>query len=251
MTSSALASGGRSASAASSHPDLDSLSRACGLHLGAYRVEHVAERVDRALEREGVGSVAELAALARDCADARDRFRRAIAISVTGRFRDPHQFDLLRDDVLPGLLARHGTLRVWSAGCATGLELHGLASLLAGLGALGRTRMLGSDLLADNIDVARAGGGDDVPLTGAAAAAMRWEVRDLLDGVPPAGSFHLILCRNVGIYFAPDARDRLMRMLASALAPGGVLMVGRSERLSRPREYGLEPYRPHTYRRPL
>jgi chemotaxis protein methyltransferase CheR len=230
--------------------DLETLSRACGIPLQAYRAEHVAERVERSLGREAADSPRDLAALIRRCAAARDRFRRSVAISVTGRFRDPHQFDLLRDVILPDLLAAPGEVRVWSAGCATGLEVYGVAALVDSLGALDRARFLGSDLLEQNIDAARAGGADAMPPSPAIAARIRWEVRDLTDDGVPDGRFRLILCRNVAIYFATAARERLMHKLAGALAPGGVLLLGRSERLVVPAHHGLEPYAPHAYRRP-
>jgi chemotaxis protein methyltransferase CheR len=230
--------------------EVETLSRACGIPLHAYRPEHVSERIERALERESVRSAVDLAGLLRRCDAARDRFRRAVAISVTGRFRDPHQFDLLRDRILPDLLTGEGPLRVWSAGCATGLELYGVASLVDELGALSRARLLGSDLLEQNIAAARAGGDDGVPPTSAIAARTRWEVRDLTEPGAPEGRFDLILCRNVGIYFAPAARGRLMAKLSGALAPGGVLLLGRSERLVAPGELGLSNYAPHAYRRP-
>jgi chemotaxis protein methyltransferase CheR len=226
---------------------LDALSRACGIPLRAYRADHVAERIERTLEREGVGTVADLPALLRRDAAARARFRRAVAISVTGRFRDPHQFDLLRDRILPELLDEHDRVRVWSAGCANGLELIGVAALLEGLGALGQAQLLGSDLLEENIESARATGIGAV--SPRVASRTRWEVRDLTcDGAPDA-PFSLILCRNVGIYFAADARDRLMHTLARALAPGGVLLLGRSERLIDPYKHGLVAYADNAYRR--
>ena len=227
---------------------LDALSRACGIPLRAYRADHVAERIERAIAREGLSSVADLSALLRRDALARARFRRAVAISVTGRFRDPRQYDLLRHRILPELIAAHQGVRVWSAGCANGLELLGVAALLEGLGALGDAQLLGSDLLEENIDAARASGIDAV--NPRVASRTRWEVRDLTCDGGPHAPFTLILCRNVGIYFAPDARDRLMHTLAGALVPGGVLLLGRSERLIAPEQYGLEAHADNAYRRP-
>ncbi len=229
--------------------DLDSLSRAAGITLSAYRPEHVAARVAQAVEREGADSPAALAALLCRSTAARRRFRRAVAISVTGRFRDAHQFELLRDRIFPDLLAAGRTLRVWSAGCATGLELYSVAEVLRSLGALGQARLLGSDLIEENIEVARRGGGDGRVLPVEVAARIRWEVRDLLSGAAPQGSFDLVVCRNVGIYFTREARARLRDLLAAALTPGGVLLLGRSERLTDPRRLGLEPYAAHAYRR--
>jgi chemotaxis protein methyltransferase CheR len=228
-----------------------SLATACGLSLHAYRPDHVNGRIERSLEREGLSNADDLIALVRRDASARSRFRRMVAISVTGRFRDPQQFDLLGDEVLPDLLRRVDTLRVWSAGCSTGLELISVAMLVDHLGGLDRARLLGSDVLAENVETARAGGEDGVPASAAVAARCRFEVRDLITDGPPDGAFDLILCRNVAIYFTDATRAALMAMFARSLARGGVLMLGRSERLIDPARYGLVPYADHCYRRPL
>ena len=234
-----LADAGRPARELSSvgPSDLGALSRAGGIPLHSYRPDHVAERVARSLERETVATPAELAGLLRRCPAARERFRRAVAISVTGRFRDPEQFDLLRERIVPDLAAG-AELSVWSAGCATGEELRDVVELIDAAGAA-PGRLLGSDLLETNIATARA----------AAGPRFRWEVRDLTAGAAPDGHFRLILCRNVGIYFAPEAREALIDLLTGALAPGGVLLLGRSERIIDPARHGVTPYDAHAYRR--
>ena len=66
---------------------------------------------------------------------------------------------------------------------------------------------------------------------GAAQRSLRFEVGDLLRIRPPAARFDLILCRNTVIYFAEPIRDELHARLASALRPGGYLMVGATERV--------------------
>jgi chemotaxis protein methyltransferase CheR len=78
---------------------------------------------------------------------------------------------------------------------------------------------------------------------------LRWEQRDIVSDGPPGGSWRLILCRNLAIYLASEAKDALHERLATALAPGGILMVGRSERLSNPRALGLEAAAARAYRR--
>ena len=114
------------------------LSDAAGLELTAYREAHVRERVRRALEREGVAGAGQLARLLKADPQARARFRRSVAISFSGLFRDPAQFELLERELLPPLLASEGRLRVWSAGCADGSELYSVAVLLQRLNALDR-----------------------------------------------------------------------------------------------------------------
>jgi chemotaxis protein methyltransferase CheR len=229
---------------------LAALSAASGLRLEAFRDEHVAERIDRALAAEGVDGNEELAAILRRDASSRERFRRSVAVSHSGFFRDPEQFDALETRILPRLLEHAGRLRAWSAGCANGLELWSLAVVLNRLGVLESAHLLGSDLLEENLAVARAGTYDVVEIAPALRRRVRWERRDLAHDEPPAGRFDLVLCRNVAIYFEPAAKARLHRMLAGALAPGGALMLGRSERLSDPAALGLRRVESHVYERP-
>jgi chemotaxis protein methyltransferase CheR len=224
--------------------ELGALERASALPLTSFRSEHVAEQVERACRREQVDDADGLArALGRDV-EARRRFRRSVAISHSSLFRDPEQFALLEDVLLPRLLAGGSRLSAWSAGCSDGAELHTLALVLERMGALDRTLLLGSDLLEENLAAARA-----AEYPPALHARMRWERRDLAADGPPPGRWRLVLCRNVAIYLEPDARRRLYTTLASALALRGILLLGRSERLIDPLALGLRPAGPHAYER--
>jgi chemotaxis protein methyltransferase CheR len=228
---------------------LTALSAASGLRLEAFRAEHVADRIERALAGERLATADDLAAALRRDARARDRFRRSVAVSHSGLFRDPEQFEALEHRVLPRLLEHTTRLRAWSAGCANGLELWSLAIVLNRLDALDDASLLGSDLLDENLAVARAGVYDVVEISPALRARARWERRDLVHDPPPGGRFDLVLCRNVAIYLEPAAKARLHRMLAGVLVPGGALMLGRSERLGDPAALGLRRVEPHVYER--
>ena len=113
------------------------------------------------------------------------------------------------------------------------------------MGALERSVLLGSDLLEENLALARAGRLS----RRACAQRMRWERRDLAADGPPPGRWRLVLCRNVAIYLTPAARRRLYATLVSALATRGVLLLGRSERLIDPAALGLRAAGPHAYER--
>jgi chemotaxis protein methyltransferase CheR len=67
----------------------------------------------------------------------------------------------------------------------------------------------------------------------------RFEAGDLLRMPVEAGRYDLIMCRNTVIYFTEEVRDALHARLATALAPGGYLVVGTSERVADPRGLGL------------
>jgi chemotaxis protein methyltransferase CheR len=225
------------------------LVRASGLPLGHFRCEHVAEQVARASASAGAASVGELARRLAHDPRARTRFRRSVAISHSAFFRDPEQFRLLERVVLPRLLADGRRLTAWSAGCADGAELYTLGIVLERMGALDRGLLLGSDLLDENVAIARTGRYLEHEVSPQVRARVRWERRDLVVDGPPAGRWRLVLCRNVAIYLAPDARRALYETLVSALAADGVLMLGRSERLLDAAALGLRPVAPHAYER--
>lgn len=231
-------------------PDaIDVVAAAAGIDLAAYRTDHVEERLQRAFVREEVGDTAALARRLRADPAARERFRRSIAVSVSGLFRDPEQFELLEAEVLPALIAQGRRLSVWSAGCADGTELYSVALVLERLGALAGTLLLGSDVLEENLAVARRGGAIDPDVARRIGPRLHFEQRNLATDGLPAGKWSLILCRNVAIYLAPEPRAQLHRALVGSLAAGGMLMLGRSERLARPDALGLERTWPHVYRR--
>ncbi|MGN6372461.1 MAG: CheR family methyltransferase [Solirubrobacteraceae bacterium] len=232
----------RAASATAMH----ALERACDLPLSIYRDRHVEKQLVDAMHSAGASSIDELGKRVRADGALRARLRARIANSLTAPFRDREQFELIERELLPPLLARGGGLRLWSAGCSDGSELFSLATLLAGAGALGSSYLLGSDILAENLARARAATACKPP---AVARRLRWERRELSGDGPPGGAWDMVLCRNVAIYLRPDARERVYRTLATALAPAGALMLGRSERIAEPQRYGLREIAPHVYGR--
>lgn len=228
---------------------LAALSAAAGLPLAEYGAQHVDRRIADALATHDVADQAALVAVLRADRSARALFRRSIAISVTGMFRDASQFDDLAG-ALPSL-RRVERPRVWSAGCANGSELWTLAIVLHRRRAAARSVFVGSDVLEENVAAARQHQ-HQRQFDGFALPPvwhMRFDVRDLTQDPSPPAHFQIVLCRNLAIYLSPTARARVHRVVAESLAPGGLLLLGRSERLSDASELGLEPAGPHLYRR--
>jgi chemotaxis protein methyltransferase CheR len=224
------------------------LSRAVDLDLSAYRPAHIEERIRRALEREDVPSVERLTRLLMADPGARARLRRSIAVSVSGLFRDPAQFDVLEQQVIP-VFSGARRVAVCSVGCSDGSELYSIAQVLDRAGLFDGAFLLGCDLLEENLELARLGVYDGSAVSDRYRDRARWERRDVVrDGIPD-GKWRLVLCRNVAIYLAPAAKHALHAALAASLAQGGFLLLGRSERLGSPRALGLEPFAPHVYRR--
>jgi chemotaxis protein methyltransferase CheR len=176
--------------------------------------------------------------------------------------RERGTLDVLRGDVLPRLrerLGASGQLRILSAACAAGEEVYTLAAVVreTGLFAPGAVRITGVDLDPAALERARAAAYTEHAFRGTSPEFRerwfepegegRWTVRpELRAGVElrranlvdpawwkPLGPQHVVLCRNVLIYFGDEALRRAAEGLHAALAPGGYLFLGHAETLRR------------------
>jgi len=199
-------------------------------------------------------------------------------ITISRFYRDRQIFETLRHEVLPHLAQEAGdTLRLWSAGCASGEEAYSLA-LIWHLELAAQFPQLHCQLLASDSNPAmlaraeraiyRAGALKELPscwretafrqyvpvdfdhsqsnsrtdshqssitslweLKPSYRADVQFVVHDLRTA-PPAGSFHLICCRNLAFtYFDLPLQQQVLQLLLSALMPGGVLVIGGHEQL--------------------
>lgn len=193
----------------------------------------------------------------------------ALLIGTTDFFRDRPVFDTLQDSVIPDLLERTRHPRVWSAACSDGAELYSVAMTFALFGELKEGQFLGTDCRRQVVDQARRGqfawprmcgirepqrslfttrhaGQDAGGISPEIRRAIRWRTADVLAD-EPGGPWDMILCRNLAIYLDPGAVSRLWQTLADALAPGGILVVGKAEKPGVP---GLRKLHPSIYCKP-
>lgn len=218
-----------------------------------------------ALRRSGVtGAEDYCRLLAEDSGIARIEREMLSAKFTTGEsyfFRDQEQFDLLAATILPELIARRASersLRIWSAGCATGEEPYSLAMLLDEFAPRlsgWNISILGTDINGEALDKARRGyyrewsfraldmrrrqryflpRGDQWQIEPRLREMLSFRAVDLMrDRFPDIDAglhdFDLILCRNVFIYLDARAVSRITAKFASALADGGYLITGHSE----------------------
>jgi chemotaxis protein methyltransferase CheR len=182
-----------------------------------------------------------------------------VTIKETSFFRDRRQLDAISWRLLLERARSAGAseVRVWSVACATGQEPYTLAILAHEAFAPFEppVRVLGTDIAASALEVALAGRfserqlrgvdphvrrryfeehGEGVVVTARIRTAVEFRPHNLArDPVPPLGegSFDLILCRNVLIYFDGETVERVIESLEGALAPGGMLILGSADTL--------------------
>jgi chemotaxis protein methyltransferase CheR len=219
------------------------------------QVSHV-RRLRSVAQQFGCESLSQLQHLLLHDPTSFTRFLSAVNISVTDFFRDGPAYVTLKAEVIP-FLATYGRLKVWHAGCASGEELYSLAIMLEHAGILGRARLYGTDISPDALSKAREGlfKREHVQKGEAAYAALgygdtltehftenfgsalidkRYRERALFSDhnlVSDAnfGTFELIVCRNVFIYFDQQLQLRVLELFRDALEPGGYLWLGLRE----------------------
>ena len=178
------------------------------------------------------------------------------SISVTELFRDPFVYRSLREKVAP-LLKTWPHFKVWHAGCATGEEVYSTAVLLKEEGLYDRATIYATDFNDEALDRAREGVYEIEKMQEATrnyqkangktsfseyyhacydAAAMDGSLKENItfanhnlatDGV--FGEMHLILCRNVLIYFNRELKNRVLDVFTESLVHGGFLCLGAKE----------------------
>ncbi|HEY4280305.1 MAG TPA: protein-glutamate O-methyltransferase CheR [Conexibacter sp.] len=241
-----------------------------------YKRGQMERRIRTFAQRRGVTELpVYLAQLRGDRAEL-DEFLDRMTINVSQLWRNPEQWSVLEQHVLPELLADRGSVKAWSAGCSYGAEAYTLAALSRELHErerrIGSPRfeVLGTDIDRRMVDRATRGrfsdedartapkrllerwferDGDGWQATRALRSLTRFEVGDLLRLHPRREAYDLVLCRNTVIYFTEDVRDQLHERLVASLRPGGYLVIGATERVSHPRELGLLATHPFTYRK--
>lgn len=237
----------------------------CGVYLDESKAYLIESRLSEISKRAGCSSYAELAKKARYSADRnlQNQIVDAITTHETLFFRDSSPFEAIKNKVVPDLLDLRAKslnprrLRIWSAACSTGQEPYSIGIALSELlPDLHRwdIRIFATDV--SNDAVAKASQGLYAPHEierGMTPQRLKqfftqeekgWRIRpeirslvtfqrlNLLEPFRAIGPFDIIFCRNVAIYFTPDARRDLFNRLAQLLPPEGYLFVGSQESLT-------------------
>lgn len=201
-----------------------------------------------------------------------DTFLNRITVNVSEMFRDPKFFMAVRELVVP-FLKTYPFVKIWHAGCSTGEEAYSMAILLNEEGLRGRYRIYATDINEEVLQRAREGiyslgelqtftrnyqkGGGKSSFTDYYTArydrailspSLRENIifsSHNLTTDSDFGEMHMVLCRNVMIYFKPVLKERVVHLFDNCLHPGGFLCLGLKETLeTRTIEGGYEELAP-------
>ncbi|MBL4713491.1 MAG: protein-glutamate O-methyltransferase CheR [Alcanivorax sp.] len=181
-----------------------------------------------------------------------------LTVNVTEMFRDPEFYKAFREEVVP-VLKTFPFIKIWHAGCSTGEEIYSMAILLEEEGLYERAMLYATDIDKNVLAAAkkgiypihafkqytdnyrRAGGRqslsdyataryDSVIMEQRLKRNIVFADHDLAtDQV--FGEMHVILCRNVLIYFDRPLQQRVFKLFGESLDMGGFLCLGTKESL--------------------
>nr|WP_249797244.1 MULTISPECIES: protein-glutamate O-methyltransferase CheR [unclassified Bradyrhizobium] len=181
----------------------------------------------------------------------------AMTTNETFFFRDKVPFDHFRDTIMPEVIkARAGrrSVRIWCAAGSTGQEPYSLAMCLKEMGAAlagWRIEIIATDLSQEVLEKAKAGvysqfevqrglpiqmlvkyfkqTGETWQINPELRAMIQHRQLNLLHDFAQLGTFDVIFCRNVLIYFDQDTKINIFNRLARQIEPDGFLVLGAAE----------------------
>ena len=237
---------------------IDVLLKVRGIDFSGYSRASFTRRIQRIVDRDASGHFTALLERLSVNSSYADLFINEVMVNVTEMFRDPTFFQFLRANVLPQL-RNLDLITIWHAGCSTGEEVYSMAILLHEMGLLKKTEIVATDLNSDALQKASKGvlatkmmaeyeanylaaGGTgllsdyytvdykSIIVNDFLRSNIQFKQHNLVsDG--SFGTFDLIVCRNVLIYFQKPLQSSVVSLFARSLNKNGYLCLGTKESL--------------------
>lgn len=237
---------------------LEAIYQCYGYDFRCYARASIRRRILQFMQVDGADSIASMIAKVIHDELFFDRMVREFSVTVTEMFRDPAMFLALKNEIIP-LLRSYPYIRIWHAGCASGEEAYSLAIMIEEEGLGGRTTFFATDF--NDIALAKAKEGifdlekvrqysRNYQQAGGRFSLSdyyhaRYEAMAIDSKLKEKITFanhnlvsdhvfteaHLVMCRNVLIYFNKELQQRVIELFSKSLVHGGFLCLGAKESL--------------------
>lgn len=223
-----------------------------------YQIDSISHRIDRFQKDHNMRSRCQVIETILQEQSIFHRLLPYFSVSVTSMYRNPTFYRTLKEQVFP-MLKTWPRIKIWHAGCATGEEVYSLAILLHEANLLKKTTIYATDISQPALNTAKDGiysanvlkqgseqyfqsGGErslsDYYTVAHNSGIIRTDLREKITFAnhnlamdSSFGDMHLILCRNVLIYFNEELKNRTLEMFQDSLENGGYLALGLTESL--------------------
>lgn len=231
------------------------------IDLNSYKEKQMKRRIDTLISKHGIDGYDQYVKALRDNQTYFEEFVNYITINVSEFYRNPEQWKILDEVVIPELIEKFGkNLKVWSAACSTGDEPYSLVMALSRHIPLNQIKIHATDLDKQVIAKAKVGlyteksisavpddlkrkfftqVGPSFKISDEVKSRVEFQEHNLLRD-KYLTDCNLIVCRNVIIYFTEEAKDEVFRKFNGSLLPGGLLFVGSTEQIINYKQIGYD-----------
>lgn len=241
------------------------------IDLNAYKENQMKRRIENFLSKNRCNGYAEFFERIKHDRNLYDMFITYLTINVSEFYRNPAQWKTLEEVIIPHLTKSFGNkLRVWSAACSTGDEPYSLAMVLSDFVPLNQVEIIATDLDKEVLETAKRGWYHEKSIKGlpdryiqkffqkdenglfrvsdSLKKCITFKEQNLLKDPYPS-EVHLLVCRNVLIYFTDEAKDGIYRQFSKTLKKDGVLFVGSTEQIIGADKFNLESFKSFFYKK--
>lgn len=237
---------------------LKAVFRLSGYDFRLYNRSSITRRIENRMRISNLSTITELTNMIIHNKDFLHQILNDFSINVTEMFRNPSFFKAFRNEVIPKL-RDYPEIRIWHAGCATGEEVFSMAILIEEEGLMDRTVIYATDMNEDVLEKAKngvfpihkmqaytknyqlAGGKESFSQYYKTDRQYAYFHKTLLENIIFAqhnlvtdqsfNEFHIIICRNVLIYFTQRLQNQVHQLFYESLMNGGFLGLGDKETL--------------------
>lgn len=231
------------------------------IDLNSYKEKQMKRRIDTLITKNRITGYDNYVKALRTDKKKFDEFVNYITINVSEFYRNPDQWKLMDETIIPELISKFGkNLKIWSAACSTGDEPYSLVMALSRHIPLNQIKIIATDIDKQVIDKAKVGlysdksvlsvpedlkkryftkVGPSYKISDEVKARVEFREHNLLKDAYPTDC-HMIVCRNVLIYFTEEAKDEVFSKFHKALPSGGFLFIGSTEQIMNYKEIGYD-----------
>lgn len=241
------------------------------IDLNAYKEKQMKRRIDTLIAKHKVTGYDNYITLLKTDSQRFEEFVNYLTINVSEFYRNPAQWEVMDKEIIPELIKKFGkNLKIWSAACSTGDEPYSLVMALSRHLPLNQIKIYATDLDKQVIAKAKVGlyseksiaavpddlkkkyftkVGPSYQIADEIKSRVEFKEHNLLEDTYPT-NYHMIVCRNVLIYFTEEAKDEVFVKFQRSLAQGGFLFIGSTEQIINYKEIGLERKSSFYYEKP-
>ena len=235
---------------------LEAVYQKYGYDFRQYSEAHIRRRITNRMAMSGLEDISQMQSKILNDEIFAANFLQDLSITVTEMFRDPGFYRSLRENVIP-ILKTYPFIKIWHAGCSTGEEAYSMAIIMQEEGLYDRTTIYATDFNQQALNQAKEGifsnemikeyttnyqlsGGiesfsnyymsnyNNVIMNHSLKKNMVWANHNLVtDSV--FAEVHMVLCRNVLIYFDKNLQNKVQKIFYNSLINGGILCLGSKE----------------------